>query len=636
MTKATSTQTFQNNDNTETVAASLATLEISSLNPRQNPNEEGLEALALSIKAVGLLQNLIGIKKGKKIGIVAGGRRLRALQLLSKNGDIAKDASFLVRLATSEEQALQWAATENEARENLSPADEVRAYKAMVDAGMKASDIAIANAKTERHVKGRLRLTALSEIVLNGLEKGEITLDTAAAYTICDSHEKQNEVYESLNSHDWFTNDANRVRSSLSSDIPDERDIRVSFVGRELYEQQGGTVREDLFGEQVFFPDITLLDKLAQDKMDQVVIDLKAEGWKWADMQLARKPWDFAEGFDVLHPVQPTIDEATETRMEELEGLMNEETISPEELEEFDALEKVNAPFYRDHAKAVSGVTAFIGHQNEIVLVTGLVREEDVDDAIAAGLMEIEEDQTSASRDENPTPYSQALAADLSTIRTGAIQAQILAHPDFARDLAIFALCYPMYQGVSPITMQKYVIKNQVEDHGQILPEELDFERLEHMDHHEALEAFTRFMELSDKMKLALLTETVAKSFAATLFFDDRHNALLEDIVDRLGVNTRKTWTPNTTFFKRMKSDQLDEVMAYILQRPAAQSFTKMNKRDKVARLHALFNNEVDRRGFSEPEKLRISIWSPECISATKTTNEVDDNYQDETVKEAA
>jgi len=90
MTKATSTQTFQNNDNTETVAASLATLEISALNPRQNPNEEGLEALALSIKAVGLLQNLIGIKKGKKIGIIAGGRRLRALQLLRKKATLQK------------------------------------------------------------------------------------------------------------------------------------------------------------------------------------------------------------------------------------------------------------------------------------------------------------------------------------------------------------------------------------------------------------------------------------------------------------------------------------------------------------------------------------------------------------------
>jgi len=636
MTKAKSIKSFKDNDNTETVATPLACLEVSPLNPRQNPNEEGLEALALSIKAVGLLQNLIGIKNGSKIGIVTGGRRLRALQTLAAKGDIAKDAPFLVRIATSEDQALQWAATENEARENLSPADEVRAYKAMVDAGMKAADIAIANAKTERHVKGRLRLTALSEVVLKGLEKGEITLDTAAAYTICDSHEKQNEVYKSLNSHDWFRNDASRVRSSLSSDIPDERDIRVTFVGRELYEQQGGTVREDLFGEQIFFPDIELLDKLAQDKMDQVVIDLKAQGWKWADMQLARKPWDFTEDFDVIHSVQPDIDEATETRMEELEGLMNEETITPEELEEFDELEKANTPFYRDHAKAVSGVVAFIGHQNELVYVTGLVREEDLEDAIAAGLIEIEENDTSARQDENPTPYSQALAADLATIRTGAIQSQILAHPEFARDLAIFALCYPMYQGVSPITMQKYVIKNQVEDHGQTLPEELDYDRLEHMHHHEALVAFTKFMELSEKMKLALLTETVAKSFTATLFFEDRHNLLLEDIVDRLGVNIRKTWTPNTTFFKRMKSDQLDDVMAYILQRPAAQSFSKMNKRDKVARLHALFNNEVDRRGFSEAEQLRISIWSPECISATKTTNEVDENYDDESVKKAA
>lgn len=635
MTKNTIKQTHK--DNIQTVAAPLNTLELSSLNPRQNPDEKGIEALALSIKAVGLLQNIIGIKTTDTISIVAGGRRLRALQMLAEQGDIEKNTTVLVRLATNEDQAMQWAATENEARENLSPADEVRSYKAMLDAGMKADQIAIANAKTVRHVKGRLRLASLSPTILEALGTGHITLDTAAAYTISDSHEKQNEVFEAMNKQTWWTNDTQQIRSTLTSEVPDQHDISVIFVTRDLYEKKGGTVREDLFGDQSFYPDIELLDKLAQDKMDQIVTDLKAEGWKWADMHLTRRPWDFHEDFDRLHPTKPDVSSDTEARLEALETRMNEETITEEELAEFDQLEASAQPFFRDHAKAVSGVAVFISHSNEIEYSYGLVREEDRADAIAHGLIELDDETPHTQANNNTGPYSQALAADLTTIRTGAIQSAILGNPKLARDLAIFALAYPVYAGVCPMTITKKIIKNQVDEHGQTLPEDLEHYPAEHMDDHEASQAFDTFIALSDKMKLALLTEAVAKSFQSAMFFEDRPLELLENIVNRLDVSVRETWTPNSTFFNRLKSPQLDEVMSYILQKPAGHAFTKSAKRDKVARLHALFNNDVDRRGFSDDEKQRIANWCPECLStiALDHCNE-EETVEDDTLPKAA
>ncbi|MEO0922998.1 MAG: ParB/RepB/Spo0J family partition protein, partial [Pseudomonadota bacterium] len=498
MTKAPFKKAHKDTNNTETVAAPLTALELSPLNPRQNPDSQGLDALAASIKAVGLLQNLIGIKDGETIGIVAGGRRLQALKTLAANDDIPKSTSVLVRLAETEEQALQWAATENEAREDLSPADEVRAYHAMNEAGMKVADIAIANAKTVRHVKGRLRLAALSPVILDALERGEITLDAAAAFTITDNHDKQEETFNAINSHPWWRNDVQQIKSNLSADIPDQRDIRFAIVTRELYEERGGIVREDLFGEQIFFHDTALLDQLASERMEEIKADLISQGWKWADIHLARKPWDFAQDFDVIPPVQPDIAEGVEERMEELEGLMNEETITEEQLQEFDALEASIAPFYRDHHRQVSGVTVFIGHDHQLQFVEGLVREEDRADAIANGLIEIEDDEpTPTPKSNNSTPYSEALARDLSTIRTGAAQNAILANPAFAHDLAIFALCFPMYQGVSPVLLHNTFVKNKVEDHGQTLMDELERYPAQYMDHKEALMAFEQFMELS-------------------------------------------------------------------------------------------------------------------------------------------
>lgn len=636
MTNKTLKKALTDQDNTETVVAPLTLLEVSDLNPRHKPDETGLEALALSIKAVGLLQNLIGIKDNKKIKIVAGGRRLKAMQILAKQGDIETDKSVLVRLATTKEQALQWAATENEARENFSPAEEVRAYKAMLDAEMNPEQIAIANAKTVRHVKGRLRLAGLSECILNALEAEEITLDTASAYTLSDSHEEQNALFETLHKHSWSRNDTHHIRTCLTSEFPDMRDNRAIFVGRELYEKKGGIIREDLFGEEVYFLDTDLLDTLAQQKMDQIEIDFKAQGWKWVQMQLTRRPYELYDDYDVIKPSDPFVEDGTHERMEEIEGAMNRSEATDDELAEYDLHEESIQPQFNDQQKAASGVMIFLGYNHELNPVCGLVGADDRADAIASGLIEIKEEAPTKQIEESG-PYSQALTKDMTTIRTGAIQNAILADADLARDLAIFALCYPTYADASPIMIGSRIATNMVDDHGQNLPDDLMPYPSQHLTSSEAAEAFEKFTELSEKMKAAMLTEAVAKSFHASLFTNGQENNLVEVIAHCLEVNVRETWTPNTAFFNRLKSIQLDEVMAFILDRSASQSFVKSPKRDKVARLDALFNNEVDRRGFSKAEQERIVTWSPECLSGIPLAELSDDGRNaDSSLKQAA
>ena len=61
----------------------FADLYVSTLNPRTVFSPEGIEALAENIRQLGLIQNLAGLRdEAGKIGIVAGGRRLRALEML--------------------------------------------------------------------------------------------------------------------------------------------------------------------------------------------------------------------------------------------------------------------------------------------------------------------------------------------------------------------------------------------------------------------------------------------------------------------------------------------------------------------------------------------------------------------------
>ncbi len=55
--------------------------------------------------------------------------------------------------------------------------------------------------------------------------------------------------------------------------------------------------------------------------------------------------------------------------------------------------------------------------------------------------------------------------------------------------------------------------------------------------------------------------------------------------------------------------------MSYILLKPVDRTFSSMKKADKVARLHALFNNEADQAGLSPAAKDRIKIWVPDCLT---------------------
>ena len=63
--------------------------------PRQEVAQEDVETLADSIRTCGLLQNLGGIQDDDgKIGIVSGGRRLRALAYLAETSPDFEGANF--------------------------------------------------------------------------------------------------------------------------------------------------------------------------------------------------------------------------------------------------------------------------------------------------------------------------------------------------------------------------------------------------------------------------------------------------------------------------------------------------------------------------------------------------------------
>ena len=100
----------------------LTQLVPSAQNVRKTGTKDGIEALAASIAAHGLLQNLqVRPAKGGSYEVVAGGRRLAALKLLAKQKQIAADYPVPCR-ALDGEDATEISLAENEMRLPMHPA----------------------------------------------------------------------------------------------------------------------------------------------------------------------------------------------------------------------------------------------------------------------------------------------------------------------------------------------------------------------------------------------------------------------------------------------------------------------------------------------------------------------------------
>jgi len=228
----------------------LSKLVPSLANVRKTGRDVGIEELAASIVAHGLLQN-VAVRpvldgEGKETGkfeVVAGGRRLAALKLLAKRKAILKNYPVpcaLVTVFSGEEVSL----AENIFQAPMHPADQYEAFARLhVEQGQSAEDIAARFGVTPAVVKQRLRLGAVSPVLMNIYREGEMSLEQLMAFTITDDHALQERVWRELT----WNKSKEMIRRLLTEGHVDCTDRRVRFVGIEDYEAAGGHVVRDLF-----------------------------------------------------------------------------------------------------------------------------------------------------------------------------------------------------------------------------------------------------------------------------------------------------------------------------------------------------------------------------------------------------
>jgi len=137
--------------------------------PRSIFDDEALQALALSIQEVGILQPIVVRKTGSGYEVIAGERRLRAAKL-------AGLATVPVILRESDDsESLREALIENIHRENLNPIELAEAFRELLEElGLKQETLAERLGVSRSHVANTIRLLQLPAEVQQLLAEGKI------------------------------------------------------------------------------------------------------------------------------------------------------------------------------------------------------------------------------------------------------------------------------------------------------------------------------------------------------------------------------------------------------------------------------------------------------------------------------
>lgn len=144
--------------------------------PRQAPAESGLEELAASIAAHGVLQPLLVSPSPSGWLLIAGERRLRAAQMAGL------DRVPVVVRSTDEHEQLALALVENLQRADLNALEEATAFRQlMTEFGLTQEQVAVRVGRSRPSVANTLRLLEVDPAVQAALRSGAITEGHARA-----------------------------------------------------------------------------------------------------------------------------------------------------------------------------------------------------------------------------------------------------------------------------------------------------------------------------------------------------------------------------------------------------------------------------------------------------------------------
>jgi ParB family chromosome partitioning protein len=157
--------------------------------PRTHFAERGLEELAQSIRASGIIQPLVVRRLGSRYQLIAGERRWRA----SQRAELMRVPVVLREV--SDEQALELTLVENIQREDLNPIEQARAFDRLMEQfHLTQDEVASRTGKDRATVANSVRLLSLEEPLLEWIEEGKITAGHGRALLAVEDRKLRNDL----------------------------------------------------------------------------------------------------------------------------------------------------------------------------------------------------------------------------------------------------------------------------------------------------------------------------------------------------------------------------------------------------------------------------------------------------------
>lgn len=424
----------------------LSKLIPSPANVRRTGAANGVEELMASIAAHGLLQNLaVRATSKQRFEVVAGGRRLAALKRLAKDKRLTKDAPIPCNVL-DEEDAEEISLAENVVRLPMHPADQFEAFQRLADNGKGVEDIAARFGVAVSTVKQRLKLANVSPVLMNAYRADELDMDQLMAFAVSDDHAAQEACWRELPS---WNNSPHTIRRMLTEQQIEASDRRARFVGMDAYREAGGQITRDLFQpeHEGWLADAALVERLAMAKLEGLADTLRAEGWKWVEIE-PENPHAFTRIYPEHLPLTPEQEEELTRLTAQYDAICEAE--DDQDAEQADDLYarietlSEGEEIWTAEQKAIAGAVIRLDGDGEVQTARGRVRPED---RAAVRRMQGKDDEPSNYRKDRPAGLSAKLVEDLTAHRTAALQAMLADNPQIALAVTVHALAWPVFYG---------------------------------------------------------------------------------------------------------------------------------------------------------------------------------------------
>ena len=666
----------------------LSRLALAPENVRKTPPDPRADAeLKASIAALGLLENLV-VRPDEpdeggavRYAVVAGGRRLMAMQALVEDNVLDADHPVPCQVRSGDTEPGEISLAENVIRVPMHPADQVVAFTKLAEAGQSVSAIAARFGASERVVEQRLRLGNAAPELLDAYRADEIDLEVLKAFAVTTDRERQMAVWEQV-AGQGYRSSAWQVKRLLTEERVPGASAIARFVGVEAYEAGGGQVLRDLFAHDdetgVWFEAPVLLEKLAMEKLAmeklQAAADELATRWKWTTAMIEVE-WSDTARYGRIEPQpaertpeeQAEIDrlEARQAELAELDDdqwtaeLVSEAESIETRLDEIEAAVEARAVFRREDL-AMAGCIVTVGHDGAMQLIQGLVKPEDMPKpaesedtgaAVANGhdpetvTHRVTVPGTSVSTPMAPPKDREAearkeagvgigLADDLRHVRTALIKAYLAGDFETAFDLMLFQMGRSVFTfgykaDALDITVRETADRPTTrmndEEFESWSPGEamladrsgLSMDWLEIEDDGESFAAL-RTLPVSDKK--ALFAACVARTVKPQLAFEPQARPELEATVARLNIDFASHVRPTAALlWSRIAKARIHDIARTVFGISWASARSKTKKAALAEAMETAFAAGETPVGLSAGMHAAALAWTPPGFAAFDT-----------------